>query len=304
MKREDIMLDVVIVGGSAAGLSAALYLGRMRRKVVIFDTGTPCNRFSHASHGFLTRDGTPPAELLQLGREQLQPYTTISFRAEAVTAIVPQADGFQVTIATGSYRARKILLATGLRDELPLLSNVAQFWGQSVFHCPYCDGWEWRDQPLAVYGNGDQALHIAKLVRNLTADLAICTGEGATFSAEDRHLLAANGIRLIETPVVGLEGTGGQLATIHFADGAQIARRALYLAPKLVQQSDLAARLGCTLTEDGFVQVDASMQTSLPGVYAAGDMTKNMRQIVAAAAQGATAGGMINMVLSNEDFQR
>jgi thioredoxin reductase len=299
-----MMLDVVIVGGSAAGLSAALYLGRMRRKVMIFDTGTPCNRFSRASHGFLTRDGAAPAELVRIGREQLQPYTTITSQAEAVTEITPQADGFQVATETGSYSARKILLATGLRDQLPPLPNVAQFWGQSVFHCPYCDGWEWRDQPLAVYGNGDQALHIAKLVRNLTADLAICTGEVASISAENRRLLAANRIRLIETPVIGLEGADGQLETIHFADGAQIARRALYLAPKLVQQSDLAARLGCTLSEDGFVQIDASMQTSLPGVYAAGDMTKNMRQVVAAAAQGATAGGMINMALSNEDFQR
>lgn len=298
------MFDVIIVGGSVAGLSAALYLGRMRRQVLIFDTGKPCNRFSHASHGFLTRDGTAPAELLRMGREQLQQYTTISFQAEAVTAIVPQTDGFQVATATGSYIARKILLATGLRDELPPLRNVEQFWGGSVFHCPYCDGWEWRDQPLAIYANGEFALHLAKIVRNLTADLVVCTGEAATFSAADRQLLAANGIRLVETPVVGLEGTAGQLATIHFADGTQIARRALYLAPKLVQQSDLAARLGCTLSEDGLVQVDASMQSSVPGVYAAGDMTKNMRQVVAAAAQGATAGGMINMALSNEDFQR
>lgn len=298
------MLDVTIVGGSAAGLSAALYLGRMRRKVVIFDTGTPCNRFSHASHGFLTQDGTPPAELLQLGREQLQPYTTVSFRAEAVTDIVPQADSFQIVSEAGSYTARKVLLATGVRDELPPLPNVAQFWGRSVFHCPYCDGWEWRDQPLAIYVNGNHALHIAKLVRNLTADLVICTGDVATFSPEDRRLFTANGIRIIETPVAGLEGVDGQLTSIHFADGAQIARRALYLAPKLVQQSDLAARLGCSLTEDGFVQVDGSMQTTVPGVYAAGDMTKNMRQVVTAAAQGATAGGMINMALSNEDFQR
>jgi thioredoxin reductase len=298
------MLDVIIVGGSVAGLSAALYLGRMRRKVIIFDTGTPCNRFSHASHGFLTRDGAPPGTLLQLGREQLQPYTTISVRAEAVGEIALQANGFQITSETGVYKARKVLLATGVRDELPPLPNVAQFWGRSVFHCPYCDGWEWRDQPLAIYGNGDHALHIAKLVRNLTADLVICTGEAATFSPEDRQLCAANGIRIIEKPVVGLEGVDGQLTSIGFADGTQLARRALYLAPKLVQQSDLAARLGCSLSEDGFVQVDGSMQTTVAGVYAAGDMTKNMRQVVAAAAQGATAGGMINLALSNEDFQQ
>jgi len=298
------MYDVIIIGGSAAGLSAALYLGRMRRKVLIFDTGTPCNRFSHASHGFLTRDGVAPAELVRIGREQLQLYTTIAFQNEAVTEIVPGSENFQVTTATNSYTARKILLATGLRDELPPLPNVAQFWGQSVFHCPYCDGWEWRDQPLAIYGNGEHTLHVAKLVRNLTDDLVICTGDAVSFSAEDQERLAAKGIRIIETPVTGLAGVDGQLATIHFADGTQLARRALYLAPKLSQASDLAARLGCTLSEDNFVQVDATMQTTVPGVYAAGDMTKTMRQIVAAAAQGATAGGMINMALSGEDFLR
>lgn len=298
------MFDVIIVGGSVAGLSAALNLGRMRRQVLIFDTGKPCNRFSHASHGFLTRDGVAPAELLQIGRDQLQPYTTVTFRSEAVTEIAPHPDGFRVETATGTFNARKILLATGLRDELPPLLNVEQFWGRSVFHCPYCDGWEWREQPLAIYANGDFALHLAKIVRNLTADLVVCTGEAATFSAADRQLLLANQIRIIETPVARLEGEGEQLEAIVFADGARLARRALYLRPTLLQHTDLAAKLGCTFTEMGFVQVDAMMRTSVAGVYAAGDMTTMHRQVIVAAAHGATAGGALNMELSTEDFQR
>jgi thioredoxin reductase len=298
------MFDVIIVGGSVAGLSAALYLGRMRRQVLIFDTGKPCNRFSHASHGFLTRDGVAPAELLHIGRDQLRQYTTVTFRSEAVTEIAPHADGFQVETRTESFVARKILLATGLRDELPPLRNVEQFWGRSVFHCPYCDGWEWRDQPLAIYANGEFALHLAKIVRNLTADLVVCTGEAATFSAADRQLLLANQIQLIETPVVRLEGEGAHLEAIVFADGARLARRALYLRPKLTQHTDLAAQLGCTFTEMGMVQVDAMMRTSVAGVYAAGDMTTMHRQVIVAAAHGATAGGALNMELSTEDFQR
>jgi thioredoxin reductase len=296
------MLDVIIVGGSAAGLSAALYLGRMCRHVALFDTGKPCNRFSHASHGLLTRDGVAPAELLQLGRDQLKPYATVTLRAEAVTEIVAQADRFRVESEVASLTARKILLATGLHDGLPPLGNVAQFWGRSVFHCPYCDGWEWRNQPLAIYGNGDFALHMAKIVRNLTTDLVVCTGEAATFSTADRQALLANQIQIIETPVERLEGKGEQLESILFADGTQLARRALYLQPKLTQQSNLAATLGCTLSEMGFVQVDAMMRTNVAGVYAAGDMTTMRRQVLFAAAQGAMAASALTLELSTEDF--
>jgi thioredoxin reductase len=276
----------------------------MRRHVIVFDTGQPCNRFSHASHGFLTRDGVAPAELLQISRDQLTQYTTITLRSEAVTEIVPQTDSFRVETGTDSFSARKILLATGLRDELPPLRNIAQFWGRSVFHCPYCDGWEWRDQPLAIYGNGDFVLHMAKLVRNLTADLVVCTGEAATFSAADRQLLLANQIQIIETPVERLEGKGEQLESIVFADGARLARRALYVRPKLTQHADLAAQLGCIVTDAGFVQVDAMMRTSVAGIYAAGDMTTMFRQVLIAAAHGATAASALNLELSTEDFHR
>ncbi len=299
------MLDVAVVGGSAAGLSAALYLGRMRRQVVVFDTGKPCNRFSHASHGHFTRDGIAPAELLQIGRDQLQPYPTVHLRAEQVTSILPQAQGFLVETAAGnSFPVRKVLLATGMRDNLPPLANIEQFWGSSVFHCPYCDGWEVRDQPIAIYNNGDFALHIAKLLRNLTADLVICTGETATFTDAERQQLSAHNIPVIETPIVGLEGTGNQLTSIVFADDTSLVRHALFVMPKLTQHTDLAARLGCALTDAGFVQVNESMQTTVAGVYAAGDMTSMARAVVFAAMQGALAATRLHMELSTEDFQQ
>jgi thioredoxin reductase len=271
---------------------------------MVFDTGKPCNRFSHAAHGFLTRDGVAPAELLQIGRDQLQQYTTVTFRSEVVIEIVPQADRFRVETGTASFTTRKVLLATGIHDVLPPLRNVEQFWGRSVFHCPYCDGWEWRDQPLAIYGNGDFALHLAKLVRNLTADLVVCTGEAAAFSAADRQLLLANQVQIIETPVERLEGKGEQLESIVFADGTRLTRRALYLRPQLTQHAGLAAQLGCIFTEMGLVQVDAMMRTNVAGVYAAGDMTTLFRQVLIAAAHGATAASALNLELSTEDFQR
>ncbi len=297
------MLDVVVVGGSAAGLSAALYLGRSLRKTVVLDEGKPANRFSHAAHGFFTRDGMAPDELLKIGREQLQRYATVDCQAQKATEIIAQADHFLVKLQDGTrLSTRKVLLAMGLRDTLPALANIEQFWGRSVFHCPYCDGWELRDQPVAIYGNGEVALHKAKLIRNLTADLVICTGEAATFSDAERQRLLRHDIQLIETPVLRLAGQGDQLERIIFADGTQLARRALFIQPAATQHSDLPAQLGCTINDLGLVVVDPQARTSVAGVYAAGDMTTMARAIVFAAAQGAMAAVRINMELVTEDF--
>ena len=292
------MVDVLIVGGSVAGLSAATYLGRMRRQVVVVDSGKPCNRFSHASHGFLTRDGVDPAELLQLARAQLARYTTVTLQTGLVTAIQPQPDGFTAMLADGTTIAtRKVLLAIGLQDHLPALANVEQFWGRSAFHCPYCDGWEARDQPLAVQGNGEGAMHRAKLLLNLTADLVICTDGPATFSEDEWHFLDERKVRVIESPLIGLAGEGEQLHTLHFADGSTLSRHALFLNLRTSQHADLATSLGCALNAMGFVQADAQGRTNVASVYAAGDMTSPQRAVIFAAAQGAAAGIALNMAL-------
>jgi len=292
------MVDVLIGGGSVAGLSAATYLGRMRRQVVLVDGGKPCNRFSHASHGFLSRDGVDPAELLQIAREQLARYTTVTLQTGLVTAIQPQPDGFAVTLADGTTVAtRKVLLAMGLRDHLPPLTNIEQFWGRSVFHCPYCDGWEVRDQPMAVQDNGDSALHRAKLLLNLTTDLVICTDGPATFSDAEWHFLQARQVRVIETPLTGIEGEGTQMRTLHFTDGSTLARHALFINLRTSQHSDLAAGLGCEIDAMGVVKVDAQARTNVIGVYAAGDITTQARAVVFTAAQGAMAGITLNLDL-------
>lgn len=292
------MFDVLIVGGSVAGLSAATYLGRMRRNVLVVDSGKPCNRFSHASHGFLTRDGSDPTELLQTARTQLARYTTVKQQAGLVTAILPQADGFVATLADGTtVAARKVLLAMGVRDELPALTNIEQFWGRSAFHCPYCDGWEARDQPLAVQGNGDSALHRAKLLLNLTDDLVLCTDGPATFREEEWDFLQARQVRVIETPLTGITGEGDQLHTLHFADGSTLARYALFINLRTGQHSDLVATLGCEINAMGFVQADTQGRTTVDGVYAAGDLTSPLRAVIFAASQGAAAGIWLNMAL-------
>lgn len=289
------MIEVLIVGGSVAGLSAATYLGRMRRQVVVVDSGKPCNRFSHASHGFFSRDGVDPAELLQIGRAQLQRYPTVTLQAGLVTAIQPQPDGFRVTLDDGTTIAtRKVLLAMGLRDHLPALANVEQFWGRSVFHCPYCDGWEVRDQPLAIQGNGESALHRAKLLLNLTDDLVICNDGPATFSEDDWIFLRARQVRVIETPLTDITGQGEQMDALHFADGSTLARHALFLNLRTSQHSELATTLGCEIDAMGFVKVDAQARTNVANVYAAGDMTTQARTVIFAAAQGATAGIALN----------
>jgi thioredoxin reductase len=297
------MLDVIIVGGSSAGLSAALLLGRSRRDVVVFDDGQPCNRFSHASHGFLTRDGIPPHELLQIAREQLRPYTTIEVRPETVSHIAAIEGGFRVETGTGtSLSARKVLLATGIKDILPPVKGIEAFWGMSVFHCPYCDGWEVRDQPIVVYGSGESAFHKTMLLWNWSSNLTLCNGGEGEISQEKRELLSKNGITIIETPISHLDGQDGQIDQIVFADGTTLKCKAIFIQPTPQHRTPFAHDLGCTVTEQNMIQVDNLGRTSVPGIYAAGDLAQSMRSVALSVAQGATAGAGINYDLIVEDF--
>ncbi len=297
------MLDVIIVGGSVAGLSAALVLGRARRRVIVFDTGTPCNRFSHASHGFFTQDGTAPTDLRATGLQQLQPYSTVEAQSVAVSVVESDVDGMRVRTADGiTHSARTVLLAYGLSDQLPAVPQIERFWGTSVFHCPYCDGWEVRDQPVAVYGKGDDAFHKAMMVHNWTRDLVICSDGTADLSSEKRDLLARQGIQLLETPITTLEGSA-TLEAVRFDDGTRLARRAMFIQPVSTHQADFAQQLGCILGERGLVQIDLFGRTSVPHIYAAGDVANPLRSVAGAVAQGASAAAGINLDLIMEDFQ-
>jgi thioredoxin reductase len=297
------MFDTIIVGGSTAGLSAALYLGRFRRSVLIIDSQKPANRFSHAAHGFFTRDGVSPAELVAIGREQLKPYETVSLQSGEVTGIAPDGQHFAVVLADGSrHSARKILLATGMKDTLPPITGIEQFWGRSVFHCPYCDGWEQRDQPVAILNRGKAALHIARLLRVLTDDLVICSNGDTEFDSDQWAFLANHNIRVIETLIDRVEGHDTQVENIIFADGEKLARKAIFVGLSVNQHSDFAAHLGCEFMPNGTVKIDEFGQTSVQGIYAAGDISSPSRQLVFAASQGAYAAIGINMALIDEDF--
>lgn len=295
------MYDVLIVGAGPAGLSAALVLGRIRRRVLVIDARKPRNAPSAASHSFFTQDGTPPAEILRIGREQLQPYGVEVLDAE-VTDAFGEGDGFTVVLGDGSRRsARRLLLATGVVDPLPEIEGLRELWGRSVLHCAYCHGWEVRDQPLAVYANGESATEIVALVRCLSRDVVLCT-DGPSELGGDRELLDRNGVPVREERIVRLEGRGGELERIVFADGTDLPCRALFLPTLPRQHSNLPERLGCTLTDFGLVQVNADGLTTVPGVYAAGDLALRRHQVVVASADGAIAGIAINHDLAWGDF--
>ena len=297
------MQDVVIIGGGAAGLTAALYLGRFRRQVLVLDGGQPANRFSHAAHGFFTRDGVSPLELLRLGREDLRRYETTKIMSAEAIAVHPTAGHFEVQLADGStYETRKVLLATGMRDQLPAIPGLDRFWGTSVFHCPYCDGWELRDQPVGLIASGPDAFHMAKLLRALTADLMIFTNGPAEFDEADRARLLRHAVRIVETPIERVDGSGAQLDRLILNDGNQVVRQAVFVRPITTQHSGIAAHLGCATQESGLLVVDSAGRTSVTGVYAAGDTAQLPRQITLAVTQGAMAAVGINTDLISEDF--
>jgi thioredoxin reductase len=295
------MDDVIIIGAGPAGLSAALILGRVRRRVLVIDSRQPRNAPSARSHSYFTQDGTPPLDLLRIGREQLQPYGVEVLDAEATDAF-QEDDGFTVVLGDGLRRsARRLLLATGVVDPLPDIEGLRELWGKSVLHCAYCHGWEVRDQPLAVYANGGSAAEIMALVRCLSQDVVLCT-DGPAELGDDRELLDRNGVPVREERIVRVEGRDGQLERIVFEDGTDLPRHALFLPTLPRQHSVLAERLGCELTPLGLVQVNADGLTTVPGVYGAGDLALRRHQIVVASADGAIAGIAINHDLAWGDF--
>lgn len=297
------MLDAVIVGGSSAGLSAALILGRSLRKVIVIDDQKPCNRFSRASHGFLTRDGMPPADLLHLAHEQLTHYPSVVLKAATVLRIERTDLGFEIISSDASkLEARSVLLATGLKDEMPPLAGIQALWGKSVFHCPYCDGYELRGKAIAVYGVDEEALHQVMLLRNLTDTLTLCAGEGWRITPAQRERLTRHGIQIIEQPIEALEYVDTQLEAIRFADGTRLICNALFIRPRTTHRTFFARDLGCKVDDQDIVQVDPRGRTSVKGIYAAGDLSSNMRSVALAVAQGAAAAYGINADLIAQDF--
>jgi thioredoxin reductase len=298
------MYDVVIVGAGPAGLSAALMLGRCRRSVLICDTRRPRNAASRAMHGFLTRDGLPPLEFLAMARDQLTPYETVELRDVEVTAAECQPNGhFVVDLATGErVHCRKLLIATGVVDNLPQHPGFRELYGSSVFHCPYCDGWEVRDTAMAVYGRGDRGLGLSLELTVWSRDLVLCTDGPSEIDDDGMARLERNGIRVIEDPVARLEGTDGILNHVVFENGTRLPRRVLFFTTGQSQRSDLSVRLGCEFNEKGTVMTGKYETTHVRGLYVAGDASRAVQWVVVAAAEGAEAAFAINTDLIKEDL--
>lgn len=295
--------DVVVVGGGAAGLTAALTLGRARRRTLVLDAGEPRNAPSPAAHGVFTRDGTPPAALLREARAQLAPYATVAVGDVAAVGARPVAGGFEVELATGErVGARRLLLAGGVRDELPGIEGLAGHWGTRVLHCPYCHGWEVRDEPLAVHLPDRSAVPLMTLLLGWTDDLLVCAEPPAGLGSDERELLAARGVALVESPLIRVAAWKDGLR-LEFADGRTEDRRALFLRPPYVLRGPLPSLLGCEVTEAGHLRVGQDHQTSVPGVYAAGDAAGPAHQVLSAAASGQQAAMALNRDLAEADFR-
>jgi thioredoxin reductase len=292
------MYDVIIVGGGPAGLSAATILGRARRRVVLFDDGKYRNEASRGVHGFLTRDGIHPSELRRIAREQLARYD-VEYLCTHITAVERKEDLFIAISADNSrYESRKLLLATGVVDQLPAIEGADRFYGAGVFHCPYCDGWEVRDQPIAAYGKN--AAGLAASLKTWSADVVLCTGGPASFTAEEAGRLEHHGIAVYRQKVARLEG-GDRLEQIVFEDGTVLPRRGLFFNTEETQRSSLAADLGCAFNRKGTVRTGKLEGTNVPGVYVVGDASKDVQLAIVAAAEGAKAAIAINAALQLGD---
>jgi thioredoxin reductase len=292
--------DAIIIGGSFAGLSAAMYIARARRSVCIIDTGMPRNRFAAHSHGFFAQDGSEPGMMLATGRSQVAAYPTVTFiEGEAMSAAREQA-GFSVTLATGEkMESARLVLAFGIVDELPTIPGLAERWGSSVLHCPYCHGFEYSGQRLGVLNVSPMSIHQAMLIPEWGPTTLYLNG-AAEPDDESLAKLRTRGVAIEPAPVKALHGEGAALSTIELGDGRRSSVDALFLGPPTRLNSEIAQQLGCELDEGPFgpiIRTDAVKMTTVPGVYAAGDITRGAHNITWAGADGVMAGMAVHRSL-------
>ncbi|WP_437675659.1 NAD(P)/FAD-dependent oxidoreductase [Sorangium sp. So ce131] len=302
--RVDLLrYDVIIVGAGTAGLSAALILGRCRRRVLVCNSGRYRNDAAQIMHGFLSRDGIPPAELRRIGREQLAPYD-VEIRDVTVVDVRAAARHFEVTLEGGERLAcRKLLLATGLVDRLPEISGLPEMYGKSVHHCPYCDGWEARDRPIGVYGQGCTGVALALTMKTWSKDVVLFSDGPASLPEADAARLARHEIAVREERIARLEGKDGMLERVVFTDGSAVERSVLFVKTKQEQGSDLARKLRCKVTDErGVEPAYKHEETTVDGVFVAGDASKDVLLAIMAAAEGADAAFGINCALQEEDL--
>jgi thioredoxin reductase len=295
--------DVVVIGGGAAGLSAALVLSRARRKVLVVDAGTPRNAPAAHMHGYLSRDGLPPGELLAFGRNEVKSYGGDILEGTATELMSDGRSGFWVILASSKrISARRLLATTGLRDELPDVPGLRDRWARDVLHCPYCHGYEVRDRQLGVIGGSPGAVRYAQIVRQWSHDLVYFTPPD-TLTTTERSELVARGIGVVEGTIAQLVIDDDQLRGVQMDDGCVVPRDALFVPPRFVPNNRLLQSLGCAVDDDGWVAVDGTGRTSVPGVWAAGNLVDPRAQVITAAGAGSAAAIALNADLVEDDVR-
>ncbi|MDN5201969.1 NAD(P)/FAD-dependent oxidoreductase [Fulvivirgaceae bacterium BMA10] len=300
--KEHKHYEVIIIGGSYAGLSAAMALGRSMRSVLIIDSGKPCNRQTPHSHNFITQDGQKPSEIANNAKAQVLKYDSVTFHQGLAMAGKKTLEGFEIETQSGDlFSARKLIFATGLKDLMPDIKGFAECWGISILHCPYCHGYEVKNEKTGILANGFEAFHYAQLITNWTKELTLFTNGKSTLTEEQTVQIRKNNLEIIEKEIDFIEHSQGKIQRVVFKDGAGISVNALYASPAFVQHSQIPEALGCQFTDEGLLEVDGLQQTTVEGVYACGD-NSSRRAVSIAVSTGTLAGIASNHSLIEEEF--
>ena len=295
--------DVIIIGGSYAGLSAAMSLGRSLRKVLIFDSNNPCNKQTPYAHNFITNDGLTPHALRHKAKEQVLAYPTVQFLDGLVTDVLPKENSFDVVTQNNNiFTARKILFATGLTDTIPNIPGFAECWGITILHCPYCHGYESKGKKTAIIGNGDMGYELARIISHWTDNLTLYTNGTSTLSPDEVLNLNRHNITVVQNKIDYFEQENGTLKAIYFTDTAPEYPEVIYTQLPFKQQCDIPEKLELNMTDKGFICVSKHLETSIAGIYAAGDCLSLFRSVANAVASGNKVGAMINKSFIDEDF--
>lgn len=304
IKMKDIKkFDIIIVGGSYSGLAAAMALGRALKKVLIIDGGKPCNAQTPHSHNFLTQDGKTPSEIATLAKQQVLEYDTVTFFEGFATKGKKITNQFEIQVTSGeTFRADKLIFATGIKDEMPNIEGFSACWGISMLHCPYCHGYEVRNEKTGILGNGEHGNELSMLISNWTNDLTLYTNGKSTLTLEQTEKIVKRKINIVEKEIQKLEHQKGYVQNIIFKDGTKAEVKAMYSRNSFEQHCAIPEALGCELNDEGYIKVNPSQETSVDGVYACGDNVTRMRSVANSVAMGTAAGMMASKKMILEQF--
>ncbi|EDP94170.1 NAD(P)/FAD-dependent oxidoreductase [Kordia algicida OT-1] len=295
--------DVIIIGGSYSGLASAMALGRALRKVLIIDNGKPCNRQTPHSHNFLGQDGRTPEQITTIAKKQVSNYDTVYFFKGIAIDGKKSENKFEIKTASGdAFYADKLIFATGIKDIMPKIKNFSKCWGISILHCPYCHGYEVRDTNTGILGNGEYGFKFSKLISNWTKNITLFTNGKSLLTNEQSEILKKHKIHIIEKEIEKFEHINGYIQNIIFKDNSNTEITAIYTKTPFEQNCSIPEKLGCELTDEGYLKVDDLQKTNMPNIYACGDNTTRMRTIANAVSMGTTAGMMLNKEFVFERF--